>query len=271
MATYVFPKLFDQAAKKITNDERARAPRGGLLKFSSDAFETATGERSIGSLAESTFTPGLGLAKLAQLGLNHDFFTWRKIAGTDEEGWEGAKIAAKQRLAWLWKGTLPGQQAARMDQSGFRQTMEGLLGFKFPIEHGIRMATEIRRDEGGSNPPDPEKAKVFQSIMAAAEQSHRSFGQDTSLRDALLESDKLSPAEKTTLREAMNEEPIVFAVRGLEHPQDFYKVFQHSTEMEKAALIQDAETRHKLVQWEEEMRSAGRTEDADRLATAIEK
>ena len=202
-----------------------------------------------------------------QFGANRDNFSGRHIYGSDQDT-EGK---AKQVGAWLLKGTLPGQTAARMDQSGLRQVVEGLAGFKFPIEHGIKEAVEIRRDEGGSNPPDPAKTRVFQSIMAAAEQSHRSQGQDTSLHDALLASGKLSLAERKTLREAMHEAPIVFATRGLEHPQDFYRVFEHSTDIEKAALLHDRETLHKLNQYQKELRSQGKTEEADKILDEIRK
>lgn len=267
MATYVFPKILDQAAKKLTNDERAQAPRGGLLKFATDAYETATGERSIASLAGSVFTPGLGSMQAVELGANRDDFTGRHIYGSDQD----ADGKAKQVLSWLWKGTLPGQQTARMDQSGLRQTVEALLGFKFPVTHGIKEAVEIRRDEGGSNPPDPDKTKVFQSIMAAAEQSHRSQGQDTSLHDALLESGKLTASEKQTLREAIHEPPVVFAVRGLEHPQDYWQVFEHSTDEEKAALLHDHGTRHKMNIYQKELRTEGKTDEANSVLQAITK
>lgn len=267
MATYVFPKLLDKAAKAITNDERARAPRGGLFKFASDAYETATGERSIASLAGSVFTPGLGPIEAVQLGANRDNFSGRHIYGSDQDP-EGK---AKQIGAWLVKGTLPGQTAARMDQSGLRQVVEGLVGFKFPIEHGIKAAVEIRRDEGGSNPPDLAKTRVFQSIMAAAEQSHRTQGQDTSLHDALLASGKLSAPERKTLREAIHEAPIVFATRGLEHPQDYYRVFEHSTDAEKSALIHDHETLHKLNLYQKELRSEGKADQADKILAEIRK
>ena len=175
----------------------------------------------------------------------------------------------KQRVQWLWKGTLPGQQSARMDQSGVRQTVEALLGFKFPIEHGIREAVEIRRDEGGSNPPDPDHVKVFQSMMAAAEQARRTQGKDTSLHDALLESGKLTASEKRTLNEAIREAPIVFAVHGLEKPADYWRVYEHSTDAEKSALLHDHATRHELNVYQKDLRAKGKTDEADKVLDTI--
>ena len=101
--------------------------------------------------------------------------------------------------------------------------------------------------------------------MAAAEQSHRTNGQDTSLHDALMASGALSDAEKKTLHEAIKDAPIVFAVRGLEHPQDYYRVLQHSTDEEKSDLLRDGEVRHKLNVYQKDLRSQGKTEEADKI------
>ena len=78
-----------------------------------------------------------------------------------------------------------------------------------------------------------------------------------------MESGKLSNAEKKTLHEAIKESPIVFATRGLEHPQDYYRVLQHSTDAEKSDLLRDGEFRHKLNVYQKELRSQGKTEQAD--------
>jgi hypothetical protein len=265
MATYVFPKILDQAAKKLTGDDRATAPRGGLLKFSSDAYETATGERSIPSLANSVFTFGLGTEKAAQLLSNRDDFSGRHIYGSDQD----AEGKAKQMGEWLLKGTLPGQLAGRADQSGLRSVVESLAGFHFPLTHGIKAATEIRRDEGGSNPPDPQSTRVFRSIMAAAEQTHRSHGQDTSLATALFKSGKLTNAQQKTLHEAIHQPPIVFAVHGLEKPADVWQVFEHSTDDEKHDLVHDGASYHRLNQYQQQLRQKGETGKADEVLEAI--
>lgn len=265
MATYVFPKILDPVAKKITGDDRATAPRGGLLKFASDAYETATGERSIPSLASSVFTPGLGTMKALELFTNRDNFSGKHIYGSDQD-MEGK---AKQMGAWLAKGTFPGQLAGRADQGNLRQVVEGLAGIHFPIEHGLKAAAEIRRDEGGSNPSDPQASRVFQSIMAAAAQAHRTNGQDTSVGDALFASGKLSKGQEKTLELAISEPPIVFAVHGLEHPQDVYRVFQHSTDEEKRDLLDSSESNKKMYQYEEQLREQGNDSEADKVLAEI--
>jgi hypothetical protein len=39
---------------------------------------------------------------------------------------------------------------------------------------------------------------------------------------------------------------ILFAVHGLEHPEDYYQVFEHSSDDEKPTLLHDHETFHML-------------------------
>jgi hypothetical protein len=55
--------------------------------------------------------------------------------------------------------------------------------------------------------------------------------------------------------------PSVFAVRWLEHPQDFYRVFEHSTDAEKYALVHDHETLHKMNVCQKELRSQSKTDE----------
>jgi hypothetical protein len=104
------------------------------------------------------------------------------------------------------------------------------------MEHGLKEAAEIRRDKAGSNPPDPQKSKVFQSILAASEQTRRSNGNDTRLADALEDSGKLSKGQVNELEEAILWPPIVAAVGGM-NPQEVYRVFEKSTEQEKRDLL----------------------------------
>ena len=193
---------------------------------------------------------GLGLEKLAQLGTNRDFFTGRKIAGSDKD----AEGQMKQRVQWLWKGTLPGQQSARMDQSGLRQTVEALLGFKFPIEHGIREAVEIAgmREVKSTGPGSRQGLPVDDGCRRAGPQDPR---QGHIAGDALLESGKLTASEKRTLNEAIREAPIVFAVHGLEKPADYWRVYEHSTDAEKSALLHDHATRHELNTYQKGLRA----------------
>ena len=232
IATALYPLVLDPMAKMLTGDERAKAPRGGVVGLASNIYESVKGERDWGSTVSGVFTPALGTENLAELIANRDFFTGRHLRGTDQE----FQTQAKQLGDWLVKRSLPGQFAGRIDQNQGQQAAFSLLGFTFPMEHGLKEAAEIRRDKAGSNPPDPQKSKVFQSVIAAAEQARRSFGQDTRLADALELSGKLSLAQEKELEEAIQWPPIVFAVNGM-NPQEVYRVFEKSTDQEKRDLL----------------------------------
>jgi 2'-5' RNA ligase len=237
IATALYPLLLDPLAKKLTGDDRAKAPRGGLPGLASNVYESAKGERDWSSTASGVFTPALGTENLMETIANRDFFTGRHIRGTGQE-W---KTQVEQLGSWIGKRSLAGQLAGRMDQGQGRQAMYALLGFTFQMEHGIKEAAEIRRDKAGSNPPDPQKSKVFQSILAAAEQARRSEGNDTRLADALEDSGKLSKGQINEMEEAVLWPPIVFAVNGM-NPQEVYRVFEKSTEQEKRDLLNSEPT-----------------------------
>jgi hypothetical protein len=49
--------------------------------------------------------------------------------------------------------------------------------------------------------------------------------------------------------------PILVAVRGLEHPEDYYQTFEHSTHGEILALCQDHDALHELNKHENELKS----------------
>lgn len=267
MATVVFPKILDKLAKKITGDAQAKAPRGGVLGFASDIAETAEGERSPSSLAGSVFTPALGTEELVEAGINRDFFTGKHIMGTNV----GTGDKVRQLAAWLGSKSTPGQMTHRMDQGKGKQVMWSLLGFTFPMEHGLKEAAEIRGEASGSNPSDPQKAKVFQSILAASEQARRSDGKDTRLKDALLNSGKLTPAQRRELIQASHETPIVFATADLEHDEDVWRVYRHSTDEEKSELVADPRTGRRLRKYERQLRHDGKNDEADQIAAVLPK
>lgn len=264
-ATVIYPKVLDKLAKKMTGDEQAKAPRGGTMGFASNVAETVEGERSVASLAGSVFTPALGTEELAEIGINRDFFTGRHIMGTNV----GFEDNVKQLGAWLTSKSTPGQITHRFDQSKGKQALWGLLGFTFPMEHGLKEAAEIRSEASGSNPSDPQKSKVFQSILAAAEQAHRSGGKDTRVKDALLKTGKLTPSQRKELMDAVRESPIVFAVSGLEQPEDVWRVYQHSTDEEKSSLAHDPHTRSRLYKYETKLRHDGDNKKADAIGEAL--
>lgn len=263
-AVYVYPKILDKLAKKITGDEQAKAPRGGVLGFASDIAETAKGERSIASTLGSVFTPALGTEELVEAGINRDFFTGKHIMGTNV----GAEDKVKQLATWLGSKSTPGSMTHRLDQGKGKQVLYSLLGFTFPMEHGLKEAAEIRSEASGSNPSDPQKAKVFQSILAAAEQSRRTNGKDTSLKDVLLASGNLNPGQRRELILAVHETPIAFAVQGLEQDEDVWRVFQHSTDEEKHELADDRRASGRLFKYSAKLRHAG---DNDKAAEVRQK
>lgn len=264
-ATVVFPKVLDKLAKKMTGDEQAKAPRGGVLGFASNVAETAEGERSLGSLVGSVFTPALGTEELAEIGINRDFFTGRHIMGTNV----GFEDKVKQLGSWLVSKSTPGQMTHRLDQGKGNQALWSLLGFTFSMEHGLKEAAELRSEAAGSNPADPQKAKVFQSILAAAEQTQRSGGKDTRLKDALLKTKVLSPAQRKELIQASHEAPIVFATADLEHDADVWQVYQHSTDEEKHQLVTDPRTHRRMVKYETQLRQNGKKDEADKIQKEI--
>jgi hypothetical protein len=264
-ATVVFPKVLDKLAKKITGDKQARLPRGGTLGFASNIAETIGGDRTVASTLGSVFTPALGTEELIEAGINRDFFTGRHIMGTNV----GTIDKAKQLGAWLGSKSTPGQMTHRMDQGKGKQVLFSLLGFTFPMEHGLLEAAKIRSDEAGSNPPDPKQAKVWQSILAAAEQAQRSGGKDTRLKEALLHSGQLKPAQRKELIAASHEAPIVFATSDLEHDADVWQVFEKSTDEEKAQLIHNPKTHAKMLKYEKQVRQDGDVAKADKIKQAL--
>jgi hypothetical protein len=232
IAAALYPLILDPLAKKLTGDDRAKFPRAGLPGLASNVYESAKGERDWSSTASGIFTLALGTENMMEMVANRDFFTGRHIRGADQD-WKGQ---VQQLASWLGKRSLAGQLAGRIDQGEGKQAMFALTGFTFPMEHGLKEAAEIRRDKAGSNPPDPEKSKVFQSILAAAEQARRSEGNDTRLADALEDSGKLSKGQEREMEEAILWPPIVFATNGM-NPEEVYRVFEKSTEDEKRDLL----------------------------------
>jgi len=233
IAAALYPLVLDPLAKKLTGDERAKFPRGGLPGLASNVYESSRGEKDWSQTAAGIFTPALGTENLAEMIGNRDFFTGRHIYGSDQD----ATGKVKQLADWLGKRSLPGQLAGRVDQGEGKQALLALGGFTFPLAHGMKEAAEIRRDQEGPNPPDAQKSKVFQSILAAADQSHRSNGNDARLADALEDSGKLTKGQERELETAILWPPIVFAVSDINDPKMVYRVFEKSTDEERRALV----------------------------------
>jgi len=282
MAAALYPLVLDPLAKKLTGDDRAKFPRGGLPGLASNVYESSRGERDWSSTASGVFTPALGTENLMEMIANRDFFTGRHIRGTDQD----LAGKTKQLADWIGKRSLPGQLAGRVDQGEGKQALFALAGFTFPMEHGLKEAAEIRRDKEGPNPPDPKKSKVFQSILAAAEQARRSSGNDTRLADALEDSGKLTKGQEGELEEAILWPPIVFAVNGM-NPQEVYRVYQKSTEDERRALVSQQPTgepvgqaprgadrnraAYQLSRYIDDLDGRGKTGEADKLEEELER
>jgi hypothetical protein len=266
MTTYVFPKILDKLARKITGDNQAKAPRGGTLGFASNLYETAAGERTPASMITSVFTPALGTEEGIEVAVNRDFFTGKHVMGTDV----GYQDKVKQLGAWITSRSMPGQITHKITESKGRQAMYGLLGFSFPLTHGLREAAEIRGETSSANPTDPQKARVFMSIMAAAQQAQRSGGQNTTMEDALLDSDVLTPSQRKELAQAVYDPPIVFAVTGLERDVDVWRVYQHSTDEEKQQLVDDGKSYKRLANYANELRDNGDDETADKIDKVLQ-
>ena len=266
MAAAVYPLVLDPLAKKMSGDDRARAPRGGLTGLASNVYESARGERDWSQTASGVFTPALGTENLMEMIANRDFFTGRHIRGADQD----IKGQTEQLATWLGERSLAGQLAGRFDQGQGKQVLFALTGFTFPMEHGLKEAAEIRRDKAGSNPSDPEKSKVFQSMLAAAEQSRRSQGQDTRLADALEASGKLSTGQEKELEEAITLPPIAFAVNGM-NPQEVYRVFEKSTDQEKRDLLSSEHSAGELEKYLSTLSDDGRDVEAAKVEAEYNK
>jgi hypothetical protein len=270
-ATQIKP-LLDKAAKKLTGNPQAEAPDGGQTALVSSAVGAYKDEHSVGKgiLSAATTTAGRlfipSPTARAAVGLvgNYDTFLGRKVRNPNDDVTE----QAKQVGAWLMKGTYPAQLQVGSGGGGWQKPLEKFLGVKFPLHDGIKAATEIRSDERGKLPSDPVKTRTFQAIMAAAEQSHRSGGQDTSLADALYESGQLSKGQQDELGKALQDPPIVFAVGGLKD-EDVYHVFQRSNEQERADLLSDDKVYKKMDKYQESLRDAGDTSKADKILADI--
>jgi hypothetical protein len=273
-ATQIQPYL-NKKAKEWLGDLNAEFVAGGPTKLASDIYEAFLDQHNIGrgivagaaKGASELVMPSPGLRAAVGVVGNYDTFLGRHVYNPNGEPQE----IGKEVGMWLLKGTYPAQIQGASVRGGWKQALEKFAGFNFPLHNGMKAAMDIRSDESGKLPPDPVKSRTFKAILAAAQQSHQSGGNDTTLADALRDSGKLSDAQRRELNEAITEAPIVFAVRGLEHPQDFWKVYSHSTEDEKSALMQDSETRHKFNEWQKELRSEGKTEEADAIYREITK
>lgn len=270
-ATTIKP-LLDKAAKKLTGNPRAEAPDGGQTALVSSAAEAYKDEHNVGKgvLSAATTTAGrlfipspIARDAVGLIG-NYDTFLGRHVRNPNDDVSE----QGKQVGAWLMKGTYPAQLQVGSGGGGWQKPLEKFLGFKFPLHDGIKAATEIRSDERGKLPSDTVKSRTFQAIMAAAEQSHHSGGQDTSLADALYESGQLSKAQEKELGQAIQDPPIVFAVGGL-RDADVYHVFQRSNEQERADLLSDDKVYAKMDKYQQSLRDAGDTAKADKVLADI--
>ena len=270
-ATIIKP-LLDKVAKEITGNPQAEATDGGQTALVSSALGAYKDEHSVGKgiLSAATTTAGRlfipsPIARDA-VGLvgNYDTFLGRHVRNPNDDVTE----QAKQVGSWLMKGTYPAQLQVGSGGGGWQKPLEKFLGVKFPLHDGIKAATEIRSDERGKLPSDPVKTRTFQAIMAAAEQSHRSGGQDTSLADSLYESGQLSKGQQDELGKALQDPPIVFAVGGLKD-EDVYHVFQRSNEQERADLLSDDKVYAKMDKYQQSLRDAGDTAKADKVLADI--
>jgi len=261
MAAYIYPKL-DRIAKRITHDAQAKFPRGGAMEDVVHVAESLKGERSWGATASADFSLALATEEIPELIANRDFYTWHHIRGTNV----GTEDQTMQLASWLGSKTMPGQMTHRWDQGRGKQVLFGLLGFTFPMEHGVKEAAEVRSDKSGSNPAPPQAEKVWQSILAASEQAQRSGGKDTRLEDALLASGKLTKSQEDELQDAVYDPPIVFAVNGM-NGQEVWRVYGKSTDEEKRQLLDDDKIYEKLSEYGDSLRD---NED-DKTADAIDK
>jgi 2'-5' RNA ligase len=260
-AVAVYPKILDRLAKKMTHDEQAKAPRGGTLGFASNIYEMTQGERTPASVAGSVFTPALGTEEGLEAVINRDFFTGKHIMGTNVD----TKTDVQQLASWLGSKSMPGQLTHRWDQGKGKQVLYGLLGFTFPMEHGLLEAAKIRSEASGSNPADPKEAKIWQSILAASEQARRSNGKDTRLKDALLHSGVLTLSQRREVIAASHETPIVFATATLDHDSDVWQVFEHSTAEEKRQLAEDPKTRRRMIGYERQLKLDHNTDEVAKV------
>ena len=260
-ATVVFPKVLDKLARRVTGDAQAKFPRGGELGFASNVAETVRGERDLSSTLGNVFTPAIGTEEALETLINRDFFTGRHIMGTNVD----TEDKVKQLASWLGTKTMPGQLTHRWDQGRGKQVLFGLLGFTFPMEHGLLEAAKIRSEAAGSNPADPTEAKIWQSILAAAEQAQRSGGKDTRLKDALLKSGVLKPSQRKELIAAAHNPPIVFATSDLEHDADVWQVFEHSTDEEKRELLANPETHVRMLKYVRQLKLDNHPDEAAKV------
>lgn len=265
-AAVIFPKILDKLAKKITNDQQAKFPRGGTLGFASNVAETIGGDRTVASTLGSVATPALGTEEGLEVLMNRDFFTGKHVMGTNV----GFKDNLKQLGSWIGGKSMPGQLTHRINDSKGKQALYSLLGFTFPMEHGLLEAAKIRNEAAGSNPADPKESRAWQSMVGAVEQTQRSNGENTQLAEGLIDSGLLTPNQQKELRRGMSETAIVFAATGLEHGEDVWRVYQHSTDEEKRQLLEDRGTRVRIYKYGEQQREAGDADTADAIDKDID-
>jgi 2'-5' RNA ligase len=166
---------YDQFMKKVTNEPNAKSPRFGLSKLPAEMIETAKGERSFSSLAQSQFTPST-LIRAA-----HDVIENRDYKNDFVYNPEGSAVTkAKQIGEHMGKSSIgPLMQYEQYERdtepgAGKREALRLLLGTKFPKSESMSPAEILmHRFAGQAMPPrTPEEQQEYTDNKARIASGH---------------------------------------------------------------------------------------------------
>lgn len=203
----IYPQL-DKLAKWWTGDKNAEFRRAGASTFLYNMAGLAKGERSPTEVLESVVTPAAHTFGAAQLVLNRDFHTGRKIYDP-HAGW---KTIAKQvggRLAEMISPVGSAQRAMRSEED-MKKVLYGFAGIGFKMHGADKMAAEIAIDKMGTEAPDPEalaQRALKHDLMAAARNG------DYSKLDEAEQQGKISAKEARMIARESLEDPLMVTVK----------------------------------------------------------
>jgi hypothetical protein len=166
---------YDQVMKKLTNEPNAKSPRFGLSKLPAEMIETAKGERSFSSLAQSQFTPSTLIRAAHDVIENRDYkndFIYNPEGSVATKASQISKHMTHDSIGPLMqyeqyqRDTEPG--------AGKREALRLLLGTKFPKSESMSPAELLmHRFAGEAMPPrTPEEQEEYTDNKARIASGH---------------------------------------------------------------------------------------------------
>lgn len=220
----------DALLKRLTRDKHAEWRRAGAASFPYALWEMAKGEKSPTQVAESVVTPAILAKGAAELAVNRDFYSGRKVYDTHAP----AGTIAKQVGGKVASMVAPVGAAMRASRSegDMRKVLYGMAGISFPLHGAERIAADIAIGKMSSEAPDPDA--VAHRIMKHDLLDAARAGNYSKLEKAE-QTGQITTKEARTLRREAIEEPLLITVKSFT-AEEVLRVYEAGNPQQKALL-----------------------------------